>query len=89
MSIDLRPGLEECVEWATKAGISVRFFTARTSWQMFYCCTFESRLGNKIKTYEIKEASLSACLHHIEKHYAAIFSELSCPPWPRLNKLKT
>lgn len=69
-----------CIQWAMRSGLSVRFFTQRTPIQLFYCCTLESRIGNKIKTYEIKEHSLKSCLYHIVKNYKAIFLELNCPP---------
>lgn len=79
--------LIDCITWGIRAGLIVRFYTTRTAHQMLYCCTLESRIGIKTKTYDIKEASLNACLYHIEKYYGNIFSELSCPPWPRKNSL--
>lgn len=80
--------LEACIHWALRAGLQVRFFTQRTPVQLFYCCTFESRIGNKVKTYEIKELTLGACTYHIMKNYKAIFIELSCPPLPLKDTLK-
>jgi hypothetical protein len=78
--VDPRPSLDVCIEWALKAGVSVRFFTQRSACQHFYCCTFETKIGSKIRTYEIKELTLAVCLNHIVKNYKHIFTELSCPP---------
>jgi hypothetical protein len=81
------PSVQECVEWLLKAGISVSFYTMRTQWQKFYCCSLESKLGNKKKIYTIEEASLNACLHHIAKNHQKIFVELACPPWTKQSSL--
>jgi len=86
--IDPRPSLDVCVEWALKFGVSVRFFTQRSGMQQFYCCNLETRIGSKIKTYEIKEPYLSVCLNHIVKNYKQIFIELSCPPLVLGRKVK-
>lgn len=81
--IYLGPTLYDCLEWLFKAGITANFFTVRTAVQKLYCCTLESRIGNKIKTYEIQQHSLKSCLYHIKANHQAIFLELQCPPWTK------
>lgn len=80
--------LIDAITWAVRSGLLLKFYTQRSAHQFFYCCTFESRIGIKVKKYDIKELSVNACLHHIERHYGDIFHELSCPPWPRANTIE-
>lgn len=77
-----------CIEWALRAGLTIRFYIQRSANQRFFCCTLESKIGNKVKTYEIKELSLYSCVHHVVAKNKDIFLELNCPPLSLADILK-